>query len=63
MAFTHESSMIHGDLKPGNVLLDENRWPRICDFGSSGSESLIRTFMGMGAVGTLLDMARALQER
>jgi TPR repeat protein len=35
MAFMHEQRCIHRDLKPQNVLLDENCEPRICDFGLS----------------------------
>jgi serine/threonine protein kinase len=35
MKFMHASGIIQPDLKPGNILLDDEHRPRICDFGSS----------------------------
>jgi hypothetical protein len=43
IVFTHESGIIYRDLKPGNMLLGENRRARIWDFGSSRNGSLTRT--------------------
>lgn len=31
MNYLHQNNMIHGNLKPGNVLLDRNFYPKICD--------------------------------
>lgn len=35
MIFIHSKNLIHRDLKPDNILLDENNIPKICDFGLS----------------------------
>lgn len=35
MAYLHENHIIHRDMKPENVLLDYNLYPRITDFGLS----------------------------
>lgn len=31
MNYLHQNNIIHGNLKPGNVLLDKNHYPKICD--------------------------------
>ena len=35
MEYIHSLKMIHRDLKPQNILIDENKMPVICDFGTS----------------------------
>lgn len=35
MRYLHDHEILHLNLKPENVLLDENYYPKICDFGYS----------------------------
>ena len=35
MRYLHEHGIIHRDLKSDNILLDENFYPKVCDFGIS----------------------------
>ena len=43
MKYWHSQGVVHTDLKPLNVLLDENHYPYVCDFGSGVAEDIIRS--------------------
>lgn len=40
MKYLHHYNIIHRDLKPGNILADDNLYPKITDFGLSKREHL-----------------------
>lgn len=60
MKYLHEQGIIHKDLKIDNILMDQNDFPRICDFGLSRCfpESLTMTmnFSTKEALGTPIYM-------
>jgi serine/threonine protein kinase len=42
IGFIHAAGVVHGDLKPSNILIDSNYNAKIADFGGKRSLSLIR---------------------
>ncbi|KAJ7016664.1 kinase-like domain-containing protein [Mycena alexandri] len=52
LAYLHGENVVHGDLKPQNVLVDEDGTPKICDFGIS--KIMNRRGFTTDSVGTLL---------
>ncbi|EAY17062.1 TKL family protein kinase [Trichomonas vaginalis G3] len=48
MSYLHANKTIHRDLKSQNVLIDDRKYPIICDFGSSKNTDLSLTMTGQG---------------
>ena len=53
MEYLHKLNVIHRDLKPGNIVLDESLRPKITDFGLSVTElSTMTSFSEAEEAGT-----------
>lgn len=52
MSYLHRLNVIHRDLKPGNIVLDDNIRPKITDFGLAFTRSATMTSFRGSEMGT-----------
>ena len=58
LSYVHSKGIIHNDIKPGNILVNNRMFTKITDFGTAGTASTLSTIKDQWKIlGTLLYMS------
>jgi hypothetical protein len=57
LSYAHRRNVVHRDMKPANVMIDDNGWAYVCDFGVAKALGNPRLTQTGGTMGTPLFMS------